>query len=165
MSGPFHGWLYAQGADGRVYEIINQARLASYLKNPTLALPSGLSICDVLDFGGCEAYAYSPPCDGDPGFIDFPGVVGNYVSTPDAALFDIVDDLTLIADVAMDDWTPSTTQTFISKWNTAGSLSYAFSITTGGFLLFRWTANGSTINQATSSVPLSALNNGERRSL
>ena len=67
MSGPFHGWLYGQGSDGAPYEIINQARLAGYLRSPSLNLPSGLSICEVLNFGGCEAYAYKPPCDGEPG--------------------------------------------------------------------------------------------------
>lgn len=162
---PYHGWLYGQGPDGIPYEIINQARLAAYLKSPALTLPNGLQISDVLDFGGCEAYAYDPPCGGGDAYLDFPGVVGNYLSVPDAAALDISSDITIIVDVAMDDWTPATTQTLLAKWTTASNLSYSLSLTTGGQLQFQWTTNGSTINTVTSAAGLGILNRGERRSL
>jgi hypothetical protein len=165
VAGPWHGWLYAQGPDGVPYEIINQARTAAYLKNPTLTVPAGISICDVLDFGGCESYAYKPPCDTEPAFIELPGVVGNYVSTPDAAVLDVLADITIIVDVAMDDWTPATTQTLLAKWATAGQLSYSFSLTTGGQLQFQWTANGTTINTVTSASGLDTLPAGTRRAV
>lgn len=165
MAGPFHGWLYGQGADGAPYEIINQARTAAYLKSPLLTLPSGFSVCQVLDFGGCEAYAYKPPCDNDPAYVQLPGVSGNYLSVPDASPLDISGDLTLIVDVAMDDWTPATTQTLIAKWATASNLSYSFSLTTGGQLQFQWTTNGTTVNTVTSAAGLGLLSNGDRRSL
>lgn len=161
---PYHGWLYGQDPDGQLYEIINHARTAAYLKNPQLGLP-GLDISNVLDFGGCEAYAYEPPCSGDPGHVDLPGVAGNYLSVPDSPALDLTGDMSLIVDVALDDWTPAVTQTLVAKWQNAGNLSYAFSVTTGGLLQFQWTTNGTAINTATSSRGLAALPPGERRSL
>lgn len=165
MPGPFHGWLYGQGSDGVPYEIINQARLASYLKNPTLNLPSGFSVCDVLDFGGCEAYAYKPPCDGEPAYVDYPGTSGNYLSTPNASPLNITSDITIIADVAMDDWSPVNGATFVAKWQTSGQFSYAFGLSAAGHLQLRWTSDGSTINTITSTAVMAALDPGTRRSV
>jgi hypothetical protein len=45
-----------------VHEIFNHARTAAYLSHRDLALDA-VSICDVLDFGGCEAYTYSLDCE------------------------------------------------------------------------------------------------------
>src|SRR5215207_8707897 len=115
MSGPYHGWLYGQGADGAPYEIINQARLAAYLRNPTLTLPSGLSICDVLNFGGCEAYAYKPPCDNEQAYIDIPMAANNLLQVPDASPLDISSDITLVVDVAMDSWTAAVDRSLLIK--------------------------------------------------
>ncbi len=64
MPGPYEGVLYAQDRMGNVHEVINQARTAAYLAHPDLAL-NGLSICDILDFGGCEAYATILECIDD----------------------------------------------------------------------------------------------------
>lgn len=165
MPGPHHGWLYGQGSDGLSFEILNQARLAGYLKNPTLSLPSGFSVCDVLDFGGCEAYAYKPPCDGEPGYAEFPGTTGNYLSVPDAAALDIVGDITLIADVALDDWSPLIPQTVLAKWQTSGQFSYSLSVQTGGYLQLQWTTNGTTVNTLNSGAAMAALDPGTRRSV
>jgi hypothetical protein len=63
MPGPFHGWLYTVGADGTTSELINHARTAAYLRG--FGLPNGMTICDVIDDGGCALYPYTPPC-GDP---------------------------------------------------------------------------------------------------
>lgn len=62
MPGPFHGWLYLESG-GRTIEVINHARTAAYLQNPDLAI-DGVDICDILEFGGCGAYAMEPPCNG-----------------------------------------------------------------------------------------------------
>jgi hypothetical protein len=61
MPGPYEGWLYVQDRLGDAHEIINQARSAAYLSHPDLAL-EGMSICDILDFGGCDTYAFEPTC-------------------------------------------------------------------------------------------------------
>lgn len=167
MSGPFHGWLYGQGADGVPYEIINQARLAGYLRSPALTLPSGLSICDVLNFGGCEAYAYKPPCDNEPAYVDFPTfVAGNQLSVPDASPLDISGDLTLIADVALEDWTAGGDAALIGKSNIGGQFSYSLQIQAGtGFPYFAFTTNGVTLQFALCSASMGSLAANERRAL
>lgn len=63
MPGAYEGVLYVQGDTG-VYELINQARTAAYLSHPDLALEE-ISLCDLLDFGGCETYAYELDCETD----------------------------------------------------------------------------------------------------
>lgn len=165
MPAPYHGWLYVKDADGELREIINHSRLAAYMQNPVLALPGGVSICSVLDFGGCEAYAYQPPCDSDDAWLDFPGTSGNLITVPDAAALDIVGDLTLIADVAMDDWTPAAVRTVIGKWGAAGTRSYKLDVDTAGQLVLSWTTAGTTAITATSTANLSTLAAGERRAL
>lgn len=167
MAGPHHGWLYGQGSDGVPYEIINQARLAAYLRSPALTLPSGFSICDVLNFGGCEAYAYKPPCDAEPAYIDWPGGAGNnQLSVPDASPLDISGDLTIIADIAPDDWTPAGDLSLLTKSTTAANISYGLAIQGGtGTPYFFFTTNGSTLQFALATASMGVLSNGERRAL
>lgn len=61
MPGPYHGWLYIKDRFGSVYEVINHARTSAYLSNPALAF-NGISICDIIDLGGCATYALQPRC-------------------------------------------------------------------------------------------------------
>lgn len=56
-----HQWLYLQDESG-AYEVFNGARTASYLANPDLTAPGALRVSNVLDMGGCDAYAYAPLC-------------------------------------------------------------------------------------------------------
>jgi len=51
-----HGWVYWVNALGDATEFVNHARTAAYLT--TLDCFSGVS--DVLDYGGCQAYAFAP---------------------------------------------------------------------------------------------------------
>ena len=70
----------------------------------------------------------------DPKFLDFdgtpyvylPGVAGNNMSVPDANNLDITGDIDIRAKVALDDWTPASTQSFISKFETGGQNSWRF---------------------------------------
>lgn len=64
MPGNPHGWLMVADESGQVQELINHARTAAYLSHPDLSL-DGISICDVLEYGGCENYAMVPSCDED----------------------------------------------------------------------------------------------------
>jgi hypothetical protein len=83
-----------------------------------------------------------------------PGVASNFASTPDAAALDITGDIDLRVQVALDDWTPATTSTLISKWNsTTNQRSYAVDVSTTGFIVLNTSSNGTSITStATSSV-------------
>lgn len=164
-----HQWMYLRDADGQAYEVFNGARTAAYLKNPTLS-PGCAKVSNVLDFGGCEAYAFDPPCDDDSyeilgysgGYVQFPGVSGNYLSTPDAAGHDITGDITIIARVALDDWTPAATGTVVSKRASSTQNSYRLDIITGGQLRMMWSPDGTDASQvvAQSTLPVAAANGG-----
>lgn len=75
--------------------------------------------------------------------IDKTGASGNYVSTPDAAALDIVGDIDLRADVALDSWDPvSGDQVLIGKWTQTGNQrSYRLEMS-GGDLYMTWSADG-----------------------
>jgi hypothetical protein len=159
-----HGWLYLLGADGLPQEIFNHARTAAYLQSPALQLRGGARIENVLDFGGCEAYEYQPPCGGPPGSVTFPGVVGNRLSTADAAALDITGDITLIADIAPNDWATGAIQRIMGKWSSAaGNFSYMLELTAAGAIQISWTTAGSTTISMLSNLNLGSLANGERR--
>jgi len=58
-----------------------------------------------------------------------PGVAGNYASTPDSNALDITGDITLVARVAMADWTPAANQVVIGKWtSTSNQRSYSMTV-------------------------------------
>lgn len=62
--------------------------------------------------------------------------------------------LTLKARLAMDNWTPDTTQCLASKWDTVGNLrSWKFEVTSTGFLQVVVSTNGSNQVTMTSTVP------------
>jgi len=83
-----------------------------------------------------------------------PGVAGNHASVPNAAPLQITGDITLVARVALTDWTPSATQTVLAKWIASGSQrSYNLSVTSAGRLFMQWSEDGiATSTSATSSV-------------
>jgi hypothetical protein len=100
----------------------------------------------------------------------FPGVFGNYVSAPDAPSLDITGDITLIMDIALDDWSPVADQSVVSKDepNTQRSWGFAIQAVTGRPYLF-WTTDGTN---ATASFTwdglftgFSGVPNGERRKI
>lgn len=71
-------------------------------------------------------------------YLELPGASGDYASTPDSAALDITGDLDLRAFVALDDWTPTTGQMVVAKWESAPQLSYALSVITSGLLRLDW---------------------------
>ena len=160
MPGNWQGWLYGVGVDGTPYELINHARTAAYLAG--IGLPNGMLVCDVLSDGGCASFPYDPcGTGGDPdAYVDLPGSSGNYLSVPNSTGFDITADITVVARIALDDWTPGASSTIASKWVTTGNQrSWKFDVTTAGALNFGWTTNGTNLTfvSASSSANLSAL--------
>jgi hypothetical protein len=80
------------------------------------------------------------------------GTTGNYITCADAAGLDITGDIDISAKVAPNDWSTGAAQCILSKWPTAdGQQSYRLDIQTDGSLWFRWTADGTTDQQATST--------------
>ena len=72
-----------------------------------------------------------------------PGTSGVYVSTPDAADLDITGDITLMAYVALDDWTPVTAPALVGKAVATGNqTSYWLGIGTGGQITMTWSETG-----------------------
>lgn len=155
-----HGYLYLRGPDGQDIEVINQARTAAYLQNPALAI-DGVSICDVLDFGGCEAYSFQGACD-DEASMDFITGSTSYASVPDTAALDITA-FTITMRVRALDWTPSSTQTLISKWDAGTQQTFHLDLSTAGALVLNWSTTGANTNPATSSQNLSSLPNATWR--
>lgn len=93
-----------------------------------------------------------------------PGTSGNYVSTPDAASLDITGDICLVAHVALDDWTPSGYQSFVSKWQSGSSTqSFLFRMTdtAASSRLQLITYNVGTLNCISNSTASPTISDGE----
>ena len=69
-----------------------------------------------------------------PRYIRFPGTAGNYASVPDAANLDLVNDLTMIAKVSLDDWTPAVVNFLYQKGpsQSPGGVAYGLQVATNG---------------------------------
>jgi hypothetical protein len=90
---------------------------------------------------------------------------GDYASTPDHANLDIVGDIELHADAALDDWASGSIQTLISKSNPAATQnSYRFRVGATGIPELAWTEDGSTVKTAAADVPAPGVN-GQRLAL
>lgn len=85
--------------------------------------------------------------------VYMPGVAGNFMSVPDEAALDITGDIDIRVQVALDDWTPSTVNGLIGKWQSAvGARSFTFRITTAGRLELLRSGDGTTNTPYTSTV-------------
>lgn len=86
------------------------------------------------------------------GGLLLPGTSGNYANTPDTAVLDVIGDLDISADATLNDWTPSGTQVFVSKWGAAPQRSYLFQLDSTGVLQLAWSPTGSNSVLAASTV-------------
>jgi hypothetical protein len=73
------------------------------------------------------------------------GATGNYVSTPDAAPFDITGDICLMAHIKSDDY--SLSQDLVTKW-IGGNLSWFFGITSGDLFMYYSPNNSNVITMS-----------------
>ena len=81
------------------------------------------------------------------------GVSGTYISTPDSAAASVTGDLTLIAWVAPDDWTPAAADALIAKYLAAGNeQGYVLQLRTDGKLRLILSSTGANSANAESSV-------------
>lgn len=86
-------------------------------------------------------------------YVYLPAVDGNFLSVPDAAAVDTLNDFELILFVAMDDWTPSATQTLISKSGNTTEYSYNLRLLTDGTLSVLLSTNGTVNSTVFFSAP------------
>ena len=86
-------------------------------------------------------------------WVELDGASGTYVSMPDNAAASVTGDITLIAWVALDDWTPSAFNEFISKYNASGNeRSYRAGVNSDGTITFRHSADGIAATDWTSTA-------------
>lgn len=78
-------------------------------------------------------------------------------STPDRASLDIVGDIDIQMNVAMDDWTPAAEQTLVSKYGAAGQRSWLLNVTTGGLLKLINSADGTATITRSSTVAVGGV--------
>lgn len=89
------------------------------------------------------------------------GIAGQYASTPDTAVLDIVGDLDLRADATIDDWTPTAGEVFVAKWTEpSNNRSYLFYLGTDGKLNLAWSTNGVATLSAASTVSTTPTSSG-----
>lgn len=99
------------------------------------------------------------PGDNGGNYVYLPGVSGNYLSVPDQAALDITGDIDIRVRVAMENWTPATINSLISKWSgTVGQNAYDFYVATSGNLVLNWSADGTTTIAKTSTAAPSVTN-------
>lgn len=87
------------------------------------------------------------------GYNYMPGVAAHYISAPDSAGLSVAGDHTVLCRVAMDDWTPATISTLVSKWDDTGNQkSYLLRVNTTGTLRVDLSGDGSATSAGSSSI-------------
>jgi hypothetical protein len=82
-----------------------------------------------------------------------PGIASNYASAPDSAALDITGDIDIRCKVALDDWTPTASNTLVAKWaSSVGLRAYQFAVNTNGTLLLSTSNDGTAVLTANSTV-------------
>jgi hypothetical protein len=87
--------------------------------------------------------------------LRLPDVAGAYASTPDTAALDITGDLSLRVDADLWSWADSFQQ-LVTKYGSAGAISYALNVEGSGFPRLQWSADGTAILTATATAAISA---------
>jgi hypothetical protein len=85
-------------------------------------------------------------------YMYVPGIASNFASAPDAAPLDITGDIDIRCKVALDDWTPSATNTLVAKTDGSTNISYSLQISNTGVPRFVWSETGSAIKFVDATV-------------
>lgn len=99
-------------------------------------------------------YVWSPTGES---YLDDNG--GGYVMGSQPVIlagFDTFGMMMLYADVILDDWTPATDQTFLSRGVDDSEYDWWFGFTSDGYLAFRYTTDGTTVQELKSTVTLAS---------
>ncbi|MEJ7654104.1 MAG: hypothetical protein WKH64_12640 [Chloroflexia bacterium] len=106
---------------------------------------------DLLFVGLFDAAAYLPDV---PGYVDFPGSAGNYLSTPDATALDIAGDLCIVTKLAADNYATGLYQCIVTK----STITYRLFIGPTGELYISWYhLDGTTFRSAQSTAMSSVI--------
>ena len=93
---------------------------------------------------GTSAYRYQ--------YADSFNASGDYISTPSAAANQVTGDITIISQLAMNSWQPTSVQTIIAKDDVATQRSYALNVQPTGLPRFNYSTTGSAIISVTSTA-------------
>lgn len=103
--------------------------------------------------GGPLAARRGGPGRAYPNGVPLSGLSGSFISTADKAGLAIAGDLEIEVDVALTDWTPATSMTFVAQWRAVvGGRSYAFRVFTSGILQLLYSIDGAATLTASSTV-------------
>lgn len=123
--------------------VINEASVVNYSNGVPFDINGAVSALVVT-----TAYGYDMVASGD------------YFSTPNAVANQITGNLSLVVEVALNDYTPAVIETLVAKDSvSAGGRSYAFNLQTDGKLRLNYSLTGSAIISVTASTPLTLANN------
>lgn len=90
-------------------------------------------------------------------YVLLPGTNLNNVSIPDAANLQPTTSMSYRSLVALEDWTPSTSNLLASQWTTGNDKCWAFSVTTSGNLEWRGSIDLTAQAIITSTLPISSV--------
>ena len=103
-------------------------------------------------FGTDDYMEVTRPAPEDDTYISLPGISGSYLSVPDEAALDITGDIDIRVQVSLNDWTPGTTNTLVSKYGSSGTRSYILQMTSAPTLQLVWSVDGTAVIARSSSV-------------
>lgn len=89
-----------------------------------------------------------------------PGVSGNYASTPDSAANSVTSELDLRVKLALDDWTPSSNQALLNKFDGTPNNSWACWIRSTGLIDFTYSIDGNAQILSTASSAATGFSDG-----
>jgi hypothetical protein len=93
-------------------------------------------------------------------YIYCPGVAGaNSVSAPDSSLVRVTGDIDIRVKVALDNWTPSATNSLMAKRDS--DIGFHFRVLTSGFLDFTWSTTGEAGGTLSVQSTATGLSSGE----
>ena len=131
------------------------AALSGRAGGKLLNLGTGGSALDAT-FGSTTGSDANDPVDlswAGVNYLYLPGAGANYAEAPHNANLAVTGDIDIVVRVGLDDWTPASDQSLISKRVTAGQHCYQFSVVnTSGALAFSAILDGTTLSTATSSA-------------
>jgi len=85
-------------------------------------------------------------------YLQLTGVPTLYADTPDTPALSITGNISLRARVALDDWTPTLTNTIVAKEDNASARSYHLSVDTDGTILLMLSEDGATFDHINSDT-------------
>jgi hypothetical protein len=94
-------------------------------------------------------------------YLRLPGETGARAGTPDTAALDILGDLDVRLDTALESWdTGGSFVDLIGKWGAAGQQSWRLTLNTSGALDLRWSPDGTNFTTVTSTAAVPAPSSG-----